>query len=206
MMARTPALDLLRSTLRTVADRAVSRVQQSPVGQTVAKAIDDLRHQRSRVSESQLTSAVAHVPGVESATVTARDGVLRTDVSFQDGTTLAFAASPTRVTFAPRGAKELTFRLEGPSPPTDHRVGDLMGAIAGEIANRLCSFAPQAPATGPAVTVDRDGAILRIDLRTTRIGRELKGSPLEMVMEVLQLRSVSVRDHHIYLDVHIPRI
>ncbi len=174
----------------------------------VRRFLRQLRDQRTSIDERTLTQHVAHVPGVESATVNARAGRLHVDVSFRDGENIAFSVFPLAARFAPRGAKELVLRVEPREAVRVRRVRDMVSAIAGAIAHQL--WTPALTKARPedllGAIVDRDGSeCLRVDLRTVPAVREtLRQRAGVLIVELLELRELSVEDGSLVLAVRLP--
>jgi hypothetical protein len=205
-MGQRERFDVLRSLARSVANRAVTLVGRTAPVSAVRNAIDTIVHQRSRLDESRLTSAVAHTDDVASASAVARDGTLMVDISFNDNTHVAVVLTPGRVRFAPRGAKEIEFAVSPESLVTSPRVADVVGSIASEIAAVLWNMPRRgrSKARSGQVIVDRDGLTLRVDLRTTPAARALRNTPLEPLTEVFELRAITIRDSALHLDIALP--
>jgi hypothetical protein len=203
-------LDLLRSLLRAGADRARDRIGDVAPLATVQRVVSELRRQRLVIHERALTNVVAHAPDVRAATVTARHGALLVDVAFRDGETVACRFVPESARFAPRGAKELVFRVEPVEALRSARTREVAGALAGAIAHTLWSVALGAR-EGDDVSgaiVDRDGTeFVRVDLRTVPAVRRAQGKgPSAMILELLELRAIECEDGEIALVVKLPSL
>ncbi|MAQ17925.1 MAG: hypothetical protein CMN30_24395 [Sandaracinus sp.] len=197
--------DLLKSFIRAGADRARDGLDAvRPVG-ALRRAVSELRQQRMVVPESALSSAVAHAPGVLAAHASARRGRIQVDARFDDGE-LAFALEFFAVRFAPKGAKEITFRVHPAGGARDGRVRDLTGAIAGVIAKGLWPMViPSGRPTHGAI-VDREGDdLVRVDLRSVPAVREaLQGGPIALVLEALELQRLEPADGELLLHLRLP--
>lgn len=201
--------DTLRSLLRAGADRARDRLGDVAPLAAVQRVIAELRQQRLVVPERALTNAVAHAPGVRAATVTARHGAILVDVGFRDGDALSCRYVPESARFAPRGAKELVFRVDPPEALRNARTREVASVLAGAIAHTLWSVAltKEGDDVSGAI-VDRDGEdYLRVDLRTVPAVRKVQGKgPAAMLLEVLELREISADDGELVLHLKLPAL
>ena len=202
-------LDLFRSLVRNAADLATSSVEKLGPVARVREALDDLVHERIHIKQGRLTSAIAHLPGVESAQVSARKGSLFVDVTYERGDHLQAVFTPEWVRFAPRGAKEIAFRVEPELQAGSHRVIDIASAIGGTIALAIWPIvrdASQRDVSG--AIVDRDGPTrLCVDLRTVPAVRafEQRGQAA-MLLEVLELGALEVVPGSLELTLVMPRL
>lgn len=200
--------DVLRSMLRAGADRARETLGDVAPLAAARKALAELRRQRLTLSERALTGALAHMPGVRAATVVARRGGLSVDVSFHDGDAVACRFEPVAARFAPRGAKELVFRVDPAEAVRDARTREVGGALAGAIAHTLWAFALERRADVSGAIVDRDGdEQIRVDLRTVPAVREAqKKSGVAMVLEMMELQGVEVGEGELWLRIKLPTV
>ncbi len=197
--------DLLKSWIRVGADRAKEGIDAvRPVG-ALRRVVGELRKQRLVVPESVLSNAIAHAPGVLAANATARRGQIQFDARFADGE-LACALEFFGTRFAPRGAKEITFRVHPAGSARDGRVRDLTGAIAGVIARGLWPMAipPGKPLHG--AIVDREGDdLVRVDLRSVPAVRDALGNgPMALVLEAIELKRIDTVDGEMLLHLKLP--
>ncbi|MCB9614922.1 MAG: hypothetical protein H6721_10800 [Sandaracinus sp.] len=203
-------LDLLRSLLRAGADRARDRLGDVAPLAAVQRMVAELRRQRLVLHERALTQVVAHVPGVRAATVTARHGAILVDVTYRDDETVSCRFFPESARFAPRGAKELVFRVEPPEALRRPRTREVAGALAGAIAQTLWSVALPKPESDDlsGAIVDRDGEEhVRVDLRTVPMVRRVQSKgPAGMVLELLELRGLEAEDGEVALLVKLPAL
>ena len=200
--------DVLRSLLRAGADRAARRLEGAAPVARMRRVLAQLRHQRVVLDERQLTRVVAHVPGAVSASVNARGGRLHVDVTFQDAGTLAFSLSPLAARFAPRGAKELVFRVQPPEATRERRMREVTSALAGAIAQALWAVVlPDArPQELIGAIVDRDGPeCVRVDLRSVpAVQGAMRQRSGALVIELLELRELTVDEGALALQVRLP--
>jgi len=202
-------LDVLRSLLRAGADRAGRGARRLGGVDAFRKALHDLRRQRIPVRDEALTAAVAHAPGVEAATASARDEAVHVDASFRDGTHLHLGLYPDGARFAPRGAKELRFRIEPAELARDRRARELTASIAGAVARSLWAMLLQrAEGQNSVPIVDRDGdGRLRVDLRTIPALRKIQSrGPIALMLEALEVRAMRVEPGALVLEIGLPHV
>jgi hypothetical protein len=198
-------LDVMKSLVRSAASSAggLGRVwQHAPLRRRLA----DLIRRRLIVPDSQLTAAVARVPEVSAATVSSRSGELRVDASFHDGSSLLVHLIPLSTAFAPRGAKEWSVRAEPQSAAFDVRCGDIVAALATEVARRLWGpFLRGREVRGRSAFAHRDGDVLVVDLRTVPEVRSALTQPLLAAgIEAFGLRSIEVGEGGLHLIPGVP--
>jgi len=196
-------LDTVRSFLAQAAGLAGRRLGEIPALADLRKALADVQSGRSAVGEAELTAALAHAPGVASATVLARRGALHLDISFSDGGRWEGRVVPEGAHFAPRGAKEVHFRIEPPELANESRLPGVLGVLGGVLARTLWSMLiPRTVRRGVAGHVDRQGlAGYRIDLRSVPEVRRLADSGVfGNALDVLDLKSVSCEDGELRLQ------
>ena len=206
----TKRSDLLRSWFRTGADRAAERLGDLAPVAALRRIVREARNQQTEIDQKMLTRAVAHIDGVSSASVNVRVDGIHVDASFRDGEPLVCKLSPVAMRFAPRGAKELVFRVE-PSAALRHReLREVTSVIAGLIAHVLWAvvLSRHEGADYGGAIVDRDGTeCLRVDLRTVpavrAAARQRTGA---MVLEVLTLHDLRPKDGVLEMQVKLPRV
>lgn len=201
-------VDLLKSLLRAAASRAGSELRRvAPLG-AVRRALADALAQRAAIGDDTLTAAVAHADGVRAASVTARGGAIQFDVVFADARQLAAALVPLEPRFAPRGAKELRFRVEPPEAARDPRVAGVAAAVAGAVARALWGVLVAGRDDAGAAIVDREGDELRVDLRTVPAVRRRVESraPLGAVIDVMGLGALRAEDGRLTLELSLPQL
>ena len=197
--------DLLKSLIRAGADRARDGLDAVGPVNALKRAVGELRKQRMVVPEQMLGSAIAHAPGVLAANATARHGRIQLDARFDDGE-LACALEFFGARFAPRGAKELTFRVHPAGGARDPRIRELTGAIAGVIARGLWPMVIDSRASIYGAIVDRDGDdLVRVDLRSVPAVRDAVGSGAKgLVLEALELSRIDCEDGELLLHLRLP--
>lgn len=210
LLASMSRSDVFRSFVRAGADGMRARLRGTTPVAMVRRILRELQAQRILLTESQLTAAVARTPGVRSASVTARRGALQVDLRYEDEATLAFALTPEATRFAPRGAKEVIFRMTPPACVTQANARAAVGSLAGSIAQALWSVVLGTPAPGGLVgaIVDRDGTDhVRVDLRSVPAVRTILGrGPAAMVLDLLELERLEVEDGQLVLKLKLPSL
>ncbi len=201
--------DLIRSFVRGAADAAVKRAERVGGLDRIRTAVGHLAQRQLPVTMGTLTTAIAHLPGVASASVSASQGALIVDVAFDDGGYLEFRLIPTRILFAPRGAKEIRFRIEPPEASRGPGVLDVVGAIGGTIALALWPVGTlEASGRTACAIVDRDGPdAFSMDLRSVPAIRALESrGSIAIVTEVLGLEEITVEDGVLLLRLRLPQL
>ena len=171
------------------------------------RILHELGQQQTSIDEKELTRAVAHVENVKSASVTAKNGALLLDVTVEEELYLSCSLIPLGAYFAPRGAKEIVFRVE-PSDVLHHRIlRDITSALTVVIARQLWAVAlrDNSENMGDAI-VDRDGTdCLRIDLRTIPgVRHALRRRTSATIIEFLELRDLRADDGELTLSIKLP--
>lgn len=200
--------DLLKSLVRAGADRATDRLTSVGPLKMVRRFVRELRDQRSLVDERSLSAAVAHGPGVRAASVTARSGRLRVDLSIGEED-LVFHVTPAGVWFASRGAKEIAWAIEPPALGRHRSVRDAISALSGAVAHGMWSVAigPLSEEPGGAIVdVDSPGR-LRVDLRSVPAVRNASTKPsVAMVFDVLDLERIDIDEGAMALRLRLPTL
>lgn len=200
--------DVLKSLVRGAADRAGSRLRGLGPVARMRKLLKDAAHQRAIVTEEDLTRAIAHAHGVRAASVQVRDGGIRVDVGFEDGSRYAATLVPAGARFAPRGAKEVLFRIEPPERARGRHAMEVVSAVAGAVARSLWN-ALLGPDEGQLQggIVDRDSDVLRVDLRTVPAVRKLAGrGATAMIIDVIRIGAVRAENGELSLELKMPEI
>jgi hypothetical protein len=200
-------LDVVKSLVRSAASSAGVQLGRVRFSTSLRKRISDVAQRRLLLPDSKLTAAVARVADVSAATVSTRSGQLRVDVSFCDGTSLLVHVIPVSVTFAPRGAKEWSVRVEPPEAAYNPRCSDIVAALATEVAMTLWgpflrsrSVRLGASARGRRALATRHGSSLVVDLRSIPAVRSALTQPLlAAAIEAFALRAVEVTAHGLQL-------
>ncbi len=200
--------DLLKSLVRAGADRAGDRLRSVGPLATARRLVRELRDQRASIGDRALTGAVAHAPGVRSATVTARGGRLHVYLSVGNES-IDFSLEPLAVRFASRGAKEISWSVEPAELARNRSVRDAVSALSGVIAQSVWAVVLQPPPDDPCgaiVDVDGPGG-LRVDLRTVPAVRDAASrSAAALVFEMLTLERISVEDGTLELQIALPSL
>lgn len=166
--------DVFKSLARSAARSAKTRLRPDQLRQEVERRLQSLAMPRGALSDTDLTIAVGRAPGVVSATVQVEVGALAVQLTDERGRDLSLRLLPTGTSFAPHGAKEITFAVEPPEHAAVPIVSDVVAAVGGAIAaavwGPVLRLAVQRD-SGPSVAgfgafVHRDGSRLTADLRT----------------------------------------
>ena len=195
------ALDVVRSLVRLVGEGVVRQWRKVDGG--AKRLVADLQMHRRSIEDPKLTAAVAQAAGVRSVSLRAESGAARIDASFESGEELQVAFVPLATRFAPRGAKELSFRVEPPELAQHPRVRSLFAALAAEVARgvwRIVEF--EAPPAGEGIVEVESRGTLRIDLRTLPAVRQLlQRAGFAILLEAVELRSIRADEGAFHLDV-----
>jgi hypothetical protein len=201
--------DILKSLFRHAADRASTRVLALGPIARLRDMVRSLGDQHATLDETAIAGALAQSPDIAAVSVTVRDGAVRIEATFDDGRELSFSLHPLGARFAPRGAKELRFRVEPVELATQARVRDAVGALGGLIAHRIWGMFLRSDGERPgSAFVDNDGGgHFSVDLRTVPAVRKLEGAgTLQLVLDVFELRDVTAEDGELRFDIKLPSI
>jgi hypothetical protein len=201
----TDRFDIVRSWVRTAADRAVDRITGTKVVLVTRRLFERLTQQRWRLSDETLTAAAAHAEGVDSAMVACRSGRMFVDASMTNGREVQFSLAPSSVRFAPRGAKEIAFDVE---PPDAHDTS-IVGALAGCIAKATWPMIAPADSVnvGSAIVERETPGRLRVDLRSVPAVRQFTSThTAAMIFDVLELESIRVETGALALKLKLPQL
>lgn len=198
-------LDVLRSFLRSAADAGSRGLAKVTSWDRVRKLVDELRARRTRLPEAQLSAAMARAPGVTDSTVQVVEGRLAVVNGYDDGATVAFTVVPEQTRFAPRGAKEVIFRVEPAEMVGDPRVRESVGVLAAAVAFLLWGPALGLRRGHQSVLVEREGVRLRADLRELPAVRDaLEGGPLAPVLDSLRVDRFELGERALSVVVALP--
>jgi hypothetical protein len=199
----TDRFDIVRSWIRTAADRAVDRVTGTKVAAVTKQLLERLTQQRWRLSDETLTAAAAHADGVDSAMVACHSGRMFVDASMTNGREVQFSLAPSAVRFAPRGAKEISFDVE---PPDAHDTS-IVGALAGCIAKATWPMIADSGDVGGAIVERETSSRVRVDLRSVPAVRQFASSQTAaMIFDVLELESIRVEPGALALKLKLPQL
>lgn len=198
-------LDLLKSLVRSATHASAERLRDLKPVANARKVLEELKARRATLDEQMVSKALARAEGVRGVSVRLSDGRIGCDLSYDDGANLVFAVIPDQARFAPRGAKEVVFRVEPPEQVGDARVREAVGTIAAAIARALWG-----PVLGPrendeTALVEREGARLRADLRSVPAVRSvLEGSPLAMALDVIGIERFEIAERTLRFHISLP--
>ncbi|MFT3921393.1 MAG: hypothetical protein QM778_02540 [Myxococcales bacterium] len=195
--------DFLRSLVRGFAEGAGKRLGL-PLA-NLQKLIREAVLQASSVSDRQITKALTRVESVREASAVCRDERIWIEATFEDGESVQISVAPVGARFAPRGAKEVLFRVEPEQMAGRARTRDLVGAIAALIAHALW-----APFFGRILNpsfdaiAERDGSEVRVDLRSVPAVRAAHKKGLSQLFDMLDLAGIGVVDGALRLQIKLP--
>ena len=198
--------DVLRSLGRGAARAGAERVGKLRPVAGLRDAFAHLRARQAMITEAGLARAVSHgITGARGVSVSLRDGRAVIDVAFAEGAPLVVAVIPEETRFAPRGAKEVLFRVEPPELAGDARAREVVGAVAAAIARALWGPVLGERREGEHALVDREGARLRADLRSVpSVRAALEGSALAPALDVVSIGGFAIADRAFVVPVALP--
>jgi hypothetical protein len=195
--------DFFRSLVRGFAEGAGRRL-----GIPFANLTRMLREavaQASSVSDRQIAKALTRLPEVREASAVCRDERIWIEATFDNGENVKVSVMPLAPRFAPRGAKELSFHVEPEQLAGRANVRDLVGAIAALVAHSLWApfFGRLLNPSFDAIA-ERDGAQVRVDLRSVPAVRAAQQKGLAQLFDMLELSSLTVNEGALRLHVKLP--
>lgn len=195
--------DLFRSLVRGFAEGAGRKLGVPFTG--LQKWLREALAQASSVSDRQIAKALARVADVKEASAVCRDDRIWIEATFQEGDAVSLSVQPLGARFAPRGAKEVTFRIEPEELAGRAEVRDLVGAIAALVAHTLW-----APFLGHLLNpvydaiAERDGANVRVDLRSVPAVRAAAQRGLMQLFDLFELSGFGVSNGALRLHIRLP--
>ena len=197
--------DFLRSLIRGFAEGAGHRL--GVPFRNVQKLLRDTIAQASSVPERQIAKALTRVSSVREASVVCREDSVRIEATFEEGDAVSLSVIPTAARFAPRGAKELSFRVEPAELAGRLEVRDMVGAIAALVAHTLWApFFGRLLNPSYDAIAERDRDEVRVDLRSVQAVRTAHQKGLGQLFDLIELSGLSVIDGAIRLHVKLPPI
>jgi hypothetical protein len=197
--------DLFRSLLRGFAEGAGRRLGIPFAG--LQKLLRDALAQASSVSDGQIAKALTRVAGVREASAVCRDDRIWIQATFEQGSTVNLSVLPLAARFAPRGAKEVSFRVEPPELASRAEVRDLVGAIAALIAHTLWApFFGRVNNPDYDAIAEREGADVRVDLRSVPAVKAAAQRGLTQLFDLLELTGLGVADGVLRLQIKLPNL
>lgn len=196
--------DLLRSWVRTAADRAVYHLSGTRVANAGRQAVQRLVEKTARITDDILTSAAAHAEGVEAAMVSCRMGRIHVHASLESGSDVNFSLAPLSVRFAPRGAKEVAFDVEPPGRSNNPIIAALAGCIAQAAWPMAMPY--RSKDLGGAIVERESPGRVRVDLRTVPAIRRFASArgAAAMILEMLEIDSMRVEQGALALRLKLP--
>ena len=195
--------DFFRSLVRGVAEGAGRRLGV-PLA-SLTRLMREALAQASSVSERQIAKALTRVPDVREASAVCRDERIWIEATFDDGESVKVSVMPLAPRFAPRGAKELSFHVEPEQLAGRPHVRDLVGAIAALVAHSLWApfFGRLLNPSFDAIA-ERDGAEVRVDLRSVPAVRAAHQKGLAQLFDLLELSGLTVTEGALRLHIKLP--
>jgi hypothetical protein len=188
--------DVLRSLMRSAARAAGEQLGRIDIPAPLRGALDDALKRRVALTDRQLTGAAVRVAGVREVTVAARDGALHVDAVREDGSDLSASLAPVSAVFAPAGAKDVCFRVRPAAAAGDGCLRDIAATISGELARAVWGpFLLGGTGEADPAFAERDGDLLRIDLRTVpAVRRALGMRAAALAIDALTVKAIAVEE------------
>jgi hypothetical protein len=199
--------DWLRSLVKKAADEVGARVREQPAVTALRGLARDLKARSAGIPERALARIALRLPGVTSSSLTVADGGLRFEAELESGRWCRARLVPEPPRFAGRGAKELVFRVEPAEAAGEAAVRELVGAVSALVARTLWSAALK-PTTGDepeGAFVEREGAVLHVDLRTVpSVRAALSSAAGAALVEAVRVERLEARDGALHAIVALP--
>jgi len=199
--------DRLRSLLRGAAREVTRRATSFAPLVEARRVFGELRQGRIPVPAESLRAQLLRVPDLDSLWIDVTPAGVRVDASFTRGEPVRVTFVPVAARFAPRGAKELVFRVEPPEHAGSARVADLCAALAAAVARAIWApILPPDDGSAADAIVERDAdAELRVDLRSLTPLRRLRG-PQQAVLDGMPIVGVGATQGALYLQIPVPGV
>ncbi|MBX7193875.1 MAG: hypothetical protein K1X94_17615 [Sandaracinaceae bacterium] len=201
--------DWLRSLVKRAADGLGQRVREQPAVVAVRGLARDLRARSAGIPERVLSRLALRLPGVVSSSLRTVDGALAFEAELEGGRWARARLVPETPRFAARGAKELVFRVEPPEAAAESAVKELVGALSALVARTIWSavMKPSETEVPEGAFVERDGAILHVDLRTVpSVRAALSTSAGATLLEAVRIERLEVRDGSLHVVLGLPQM
>lgn len=187
--------DVLKSLARSAARSARAQLTPDQLKGELADRLRGLGVPRGALTDTELTIAVGRAQGVVSATVQIEYGALTVQLTDDAGRDLSVRLMPVGSSFAPHGAKEVSFQAEPAERAADPRTTEVVAALAGAIAAAIWGPILRLGPTGDrahfGTFVHRDGDLLTADLRTVPAVRAIASSRLPAaLLDAVVLQSI----------------
>jgi len=195
--------DFVKSLVRGFAEGASKRLGL-PL-ENLRKAVRGAIAQASSVSDHQIAKALTRVQGVSEASAVCREERIWVEATSTEGLIVRFSMQPMGARFAPRGAKEIIFRVEPEDVAGKAFARDLIGAVAALVAHTLWGpFLGRSSSPDYDAIAERDGAEVRVDLRSVPAVRGAHQRGLGQLFDALELGSIEVREGSLKLHLKLP--
>lgn len=205
--------DRLRSAVQRAADVVKERAEDSTLAK-IRKVATEIGSRKARIPLAHLRRILMTVPDVEASSlgiVTGDDGLssLGVDLELTSGKRVRAEIRPAGSQFAPRGAKELSFLVTPLESAAEPAIRELVGALAALVARTLWSASlPPQSSDHESGLIDREGAMLRIDLRTIPSvrGAIARGPAVATLLDVLTPEAIDVEPDGLVIRIGLPKL
>lgn len=205
-------MDIMKSLLRSAAHATSEAMTDSGLKEKLQRGLQDLSPVQARVSDRQLAQAIGRSTPIAAATVRVTQRGISLELETTDGAHHSATIMPISVSFAPRGAKEITFTGMPESAMANGHVMDACASIAAEIARSLWRPILRGQASAPeghthqAAFLHRSGAELIADLKTVPEVRRACGNPVTAnLIDALSLTDIALTNGDLQLRIGLPR-
>lgn len=201
--------DWLRSLVKRAADGIGQRVREQPALAAARGLARDLRARSAGIPERVLARTALRLPGVVSSSLRTVDGALLFEAELESGRWSRARVVPETPRFAARGAKELVFRVEPPDAAAESAVKELIGSVSALVARTVWSAAmkPTESDTPEGAFVEREGAVLHVDLRTVPSVRAASSTAAgAALLEAVRIERLDVRDGALHVVLGLPQM
>lgn len=199
--------DWLRSWVKKAADAVGERVRAQPAVTALRGLARDLRARSAGIPERALARVALRLPGVTSSSLRVTEGALCFEAELDDGRWCRARIVPEAPRFAGRGAKELVFRVEPSEAASEPVVRELIGALSALVARTIWSAAVRTTdgETPEGAFVEREGAILHVDLRTVpSVRAALSTATGAALLEAIRVERLEARDGALHAVIGLP--
>jgi hypothetical protein len=205
--------DRLRSAVQRAAGAVKERAEDGTLAK-IRKVAGEIGSRRARIPLSHLRRILITVPDVEAASlgiVTSEDGTscLGVDLELTSQRRVRAELRFEAAQFAPHGAKELSFRVSPEESAAEPAIRELAGALAALVARTLWSASlPPASSAHESGLIDREGPVLRIDLRTIPSVRSAiaRGPAVATILDMIVPEGVEFEPEGLVIRIGLPRL
>ncbi|QQR89767.1 MAG: hypothetical protein IPJ88_16540 [Myxococcales bacterium] len=142
------------------------------------------------ISETELCSELVKQGVASSLTVSIKQGKIILSGCFSEDEEQTLILESRGVFFAPRGAKEVVFRVLGKNEKQNREIDRVVSELALAIAKKLWGSFIDFGAKGLRPPVSRDGDMFRVDLRDIPVVRSKASEPWRSMLDLIRLQDL----------------